>query len=100
MPAQGQDDMQASIFLAKLLGPVLVLVGVGALLNRRSMPELVQEFLVRPGLFFLTGIIDVSVGLAIVLTHNVWAADWRVLITIIGWMMVIRGAVRLLIPEQ
>ena len=34
------------------------------------------------------------------LTHNVWVANWRVLITLIGWLMLIRGAVRILAPEM
>ena len=42
----------------------------------------------------------VAAGLAIVLTHNVWVANWRVLITLIGWLMLIRGAVRILAPEM
>ena len=37
-------------------------------------------------------------GLAIVLTHNIWAADWRVLITLFGWLNVIGGALRLFAP--
>ena len=39
-------------------------------------------------------------GLAIVLTHNVWVADWRVLITILGWLAAIGGAVRILAPQR
>jgi uncharacterized membrane protein HdeD (DUF308 family) len=34
-----------------------------------------------------------------VLTHNVWLMSWRVLVTLIGWFLLIRGAVRVLIPE-
>jgi hypothetical protein len=37
-------------------------------------------------------------GLAIVLAHNVWTADWRVLITLFGWLNAIGGAVRLIAP--
>ena len=36
--------------------------------------------------------------LAIVLTHNLWTADWRVLITIFGWLNVVGGAIRLAEP--
>jgi positive regulator of sigma E activity len=50
-------------------------------------------------LVYLFGLFDFAAGLAIVLTHNVWAANWRVLITLIGWLMLIRGAVRILAPE-
>jgi hypothetical protein len=37
-------------------------------------------------------------GSSIVLKHNVWSADWRVLITIFGWLCTIGGAVRLFEP--
>ena len=33
------------------------------------------------------------------LTHNVWRADWPVLITILGWLAVIGGAVRIIAPQ-
>ena len=41
-----------------------------------------------------------SAGLAVVLTHNVWVADWPVLITILGWLTAIAGAFRLLAPQD
>jgi hypothetical protein len=50
-------------------------------------------------LVYLFGLFDCAAGLAIVLTHNVWTANWRMLITLIGWLMLFRGAVRILIPE-
>ena len=33
-------------------------------------------------------------GLAIVLVHNVWTFDWRVIITILGWLAVLGGIFR------
>jgi hypothetical protein len=50
-------------------------------------------------LVYLFGFMDLAAGLAIVLTHNVWVASWRVLITLIGWLLLIRGAVRIVAPE-
>jgi hypothetical protein len=50
-------------------------------------------------LLFLSGLLIMPMGLAIVLTHNVWTADWRVLITLFGWLNAIGGAVRLLAPD-
>ncbi len=34
-------------------------------------------------------------GLAIVLSHNRWTRDWRVLNTLVGWGMLTLGLVRL-----
>ena len=34
------------------------------------------------------------------LTHNVWVADWPVIITMLGWLTAIAGAIRIVAPEQ
>jgi hypothetical protein len=99
MPAKGQD-MPTSIFLAKLMGPVFLAVGVAMLLNGAAYRTLANAFLDNPALMFLSGLLTLPAGLAIALTHNVWAADWRIVITIFGWLAVIGGAVRLLAPRQ
>jgi hypothetical protein len=78
----------------------LVVAGIAMLVNRKQLDAIVQEVLRSPLLLLLLGIIDLAVGLAIVLTHNLWVADWRVIITLLGWALMVRGAVRMLIPEQ
>jgi hypothetical protein len=92
--------MPTSIFLAKLIGPVMLIAGIAMLVNRKELDVIAQELLRSHLLFLLLGLIDLSIGLAIVLTHNVWVADWRVVITLLGWLLIARGAVRLLIPDQ
>jgi uncharacterized membrane protein HdeD (DUF308 family) len=99
MPAKGQD-MSTSIFLAKLIGPILLVVGIGLILNAASYRSLADEFLKSPALIFLSGWLTMPAGLAIVLTHNVWAADWRVLITLLGWVGIVAGVIRLSLPAQ
>ena len=92
--------MGTSIFLAKLIGPVCLVIGIGLLINGKAFRTLAREFLDNPALMFLSGVITLPVGLAVVLTHNVWAGDWRILITILGWLAVIGGAARVLIPQR
>ena len=91
--------MQTSVFLAKLIGPFALLLGLAMLINRARFQTLSKEFLDCPALIFLSGVITFPAGLAIVLTHNVWVADWPVIITIIGWLTAISGAFRLVAPE-
>jgi hypothetical protein len=92
--------MQTSIFLAKLMGPILLVAGIAMLVNRKELDALAQELLRSRALLFLLGLIDLAIGLAIVLTHNVWVGDWRLIITLLGWLLIVRGAVRVLIPDQ
>jgi hypothetical protein len=91
--------MTTSVFLARLLGPLLLAVGVGIFVNPKPFRTMAGEVVRSVTLVYLFGLADFAAGLAIVLTHNVWTANWRVLITLLGWLMLIRGAVRILAPE-
>jgi hypothetical protein len=91
--------MQTSVFLARLIGPVMLVVGLAVFANQRAFRDMAEEFLASRALLFLSGLLIMPMGLAIVLTHNVWTADWRVLITLFGWLNAIGGAVRLLAPD-
>jgi len=90
--------MSNSLFLARLIGPVMLVVGLAVFTNQRGFREMAEEFLASRALMFLSGLILMPTGLAIVLAHNVWAADWRVLITLLGWLAAIGGALRLFGP--
>jgi len=92
--------MQTSIFLAKLIGPVMLLVGISLFANELAFRKMAQEFLRSPALMFFSGMIIMPAGLAVVLNHNVWVLDWRVIITVFGWIGVISGAIRVFAPER
>ena len=92
--------MQTSIFLARLLGPLLLLPGIGLLINQRAFRTMAGEVIGSVTLVYLFGLMDFAAGLAILLVHNVWVPDWRVIITILGWLLLIRGIVRVLLTER
>jgi uncharacterized protein YjeT (DUF2065 family) len=92
--------MEASIFLARLLGLLFVVMGVGMVAGTQSYREMAEEFLKSRALIYIAGLLAFLPGAAIVLTHNVWSGDWRVIITIFGWLGLIGGTFRLLFPGQ
>jgi hypothetical protein len=98
MPAKGQD-MPTSLFLARLIGPFALAIGVALVFNRTGFRALANEFLASPALLFFSGAVTMPAGLAIVITHSVWTTDWRVIITILGWLATIGGAVRMICPK-
>ena len=91
--------MATSIFLAKLIGPFALLLGLGVLFNRQAVGAILDEFIRNRAILFLAGLITFPAGLAIVLTHNVWVADWPVIVTIVGWLTMFSGAMRIVAPE-
>jgi len=92
--------MQRSIYLAKLIGPVAAAIGIGMLVNMPVYRAMGMQFLHSHALIYLSGLITMTVGIALVLAHNVWKPDWRVIITILGWLATIGGAVRIVAPQQ
>ena len=90
--------MDLSAQLAAIIGPLLILVGLGTLLNRDHYRKMITAFLENAELYYFSGAMAFVIGLAMVLHHNLWVADWRVAITIIGWLSLIKGAVRILVP--
>lgn len=92
--------MPASIFIARLLGPIFVVVGVAILLKPRAFQALLREFTASPVLIYLAGFLGLLGGLALVLTHNFWVLDWRLIITLIGWITMVRALVTIFHPRQ
>jgi hypothetical protein len=92
--------MDASIFLARMLGLFFLVMGVGIVVGMQGYRDMAEEFLKSRALIYVAGLLAFLPGLAIVLTHNLWVGDWRVIITIFGWLGLIGGAFRLLFPMQ
>ena len=92
--------MQRSIFLAKLIGPLLFFMGVSLLVNHEGFRLMADQLLHNYALIYFSGTITLVAGLAIVNLHNLWVRDWRVAITILGWLCVIGGIVRIVAPQH
>ena len=92
--------MATSVFIARLAGPVFLALGLGLLVNPGCYREITGEVLRSKALILYAGLLALPAGLAIVLTHNVWTADWRVVITLLGWLMIASGLLRIVAPAQ
>jgi hypothetical protein len=77
---------------------------IGGLIGPTLMVMIASEFpLVQPHLYdaqippvvYLSGTLLFVAGLAIVRAHNLWERSWRVLITLVGWLGLALGAVRM-----
>ena len=90
--------MQPAVFIARLVGPAFVAVGLGILLNGPFYTALLAEAVHSPTLIYFSGLISLIPGLAILNVHRTWTSDWRVIITILGWLLVIGGVIRIVLP--
>jgi hypothetical protein len=91
--------MDRSIFLARLIGPTFVAIALGMLINLGLYESMIAEAPRTGILLYLAGLLSLLAGLAIVNLHNTWCADWRVIITVLGWLMTIGGIIRIVEPQ-
>jgi hypothetical protein len=92
--------VSTSKYIGRLIGPLFLVMGLGMMAEAETVRALSAEFLSNLSLIYLAGMLALVAGLAIVNAHNLWVADWRVIITILGWLSVIGGVIRLLFPAQ
>ncbi len=91
--------MEISIFLAKVLGIYLLVIGLSMLINGKTIKPLLTNIINDPSLLFVTGFIALILGILLVVSHNIWAADWRIVITIVAWMALLKGIIRIACPQ-
>lgn len=90
--------METSIFLAKLFSLTFIVAGIGMMLNQKYYMEMAKSVAKNEGVLTVGGLLSLVMGLAIIQTHNVWSTEWPVIITLLGWISVIKGIVLLVAP--
>ncbi|PSH05589.1 MAG: hypothetical protein CXZ00_00100 [Acidobacteria bacterium] len=89
-------------FLGRLIGLYFILLSLAMTIHRQATVETMNALVRNAPELFLSGIIAVAIGLAIVLGHNIWSGGvLPVVVTLIGWLALIKGALLLFLsPEQ
>jgi len=90
--------MDVSIFFARFLGSFFLIFGLLFIITRQLGKTI--EMTEDKAFVISTGYISLLMGLVTVILHNVWVADWRVVITILGWSTLIKGIMKVGFSEQ
>ena len=89
-----------TVFLATVMGWYLVITSVFLLARYDYARSVMADVMAQRGLLFTLAIITLVIGLLLVVTHNVWFMSWPVVITILSWLILIGGLIRLFCPES
>jgi hypothetical protein len=91
--------METSIFLAKVIGLVSSISAAAVLVRYKTSLALDEEAAKSPATAYLAGFGILILGVLLVVSHSVWVADWRVVVTIVGWLVLLKGIGRIFFPD-
>ena len=82
-----------TIFLAKLLGLYCTIFALAMMTRKQNAVATVKAIVANPPVLFFAEAISLVCGLAMIIGHNIWSGGaLPVVVTLVGWLMVIRGA--------
>lgn len=91
--------MDVSKFLAKVMGIYLIIVSIAMFINMHQFIIYISSLVNDAPLMFVIGFFTLILGLLMVISHNIWQWNWRVIITIISWITLLKGASIILYPN-
>jgi hypothetical protein len=91
--------MEPAVFIARVIGPLFVVLGAGILLNWSLYAAMIAEAVRIPTFIYLSGILTFTAGAAILNCYRAWTAGWRVIVTVLGWVFLIAGVIRIVLPR-
>lgn len=88
-----------SVFLAVFLGWYLIIFSLYILTRYAQFEVIAKESVTNPFANFFSALLAIILGLFLVISHSLWVADWRLIITIIGYLALVKGLLRLFFPK-
>ena len=90
-----------TIFLSRLLGLFLLAMSLALYLRKPELLPALNDLIQDAPRLLILSVAALLGGLAIVLTHNIWSGGaLPVVVTLLGWALMMRGLVLLLLPHE
>ncbi|MFZ1177671.1 MAG: hypothetical protein WAO15_15645 [Mycobacterium sp.] len=94
-----QESQARTRFFSRVLGPFLVIVDVTAVARASDMQTLLSQFEANSMWAFVSGAFILLFGLIIVAAHQYWAGAAAIIVSLLGWLIVLRGLLLVAFPK-
>lgn len=91
--------MDSSIFLAKFWGWYLIIFFLILSFNPKRIKQIFND-LNDEKFLITTSFVAIIVGLLNILFHNIWEPNWKLIITLIGWISLWIGLSLFIFPKR
>ena len=91
--------MDTTTFLAQLWGPVILAVGIGIFVSRPYYLRIYRELEKEALAVLLFGMAAMTAGIVHVGAHNEWGTPAEIVVTLLGWGLLLKGLVFIVFPK-
>ncbi len=89
----------SDIQIFQIISLVYLTIGIGILINPDFYKKLLESFIEDITALYFGGIMALVIGYLVVAFHNTWTKDFSVIITIVGWIALIKGILIIVRPK-
>lgn len=90
--------MEITVFFAQLWGPITLAIGLGIFISRPYYIKTYRDLQNETLAVLIFGMMGIAAGIIQVTAHNEWSTLPQVVISILGWGLLIKGAVFMIAP--
>ncbi len=98
MNVSQQSETRTRMF-SRVLGPFLVIVDVTAVARASDIQTLLSQFEANSLWTWVTGAFVLLFGLIVVAGHQYWRGAAAIIVSVLGWLVILRGLLLLAFPK-
>lgn len=92
--------MDVTQFLAQAFGLYFIIAGLGLVLKKSSLKSLMARFSSDSTVVIMGGFVTLIIGVPLVLIHNVWGNSLEIIVSLIAWVVILKGITLVLMPDM
>lgn len=88
-----------TLFLAQLMGPTMLAVGLGIFFSKNYYAKVYRNLENETLAVLMSGIAALVIGIVVVMSHNVWGGFIATVVTLVGWLSIVKGLLLIISPK-
>ena len=93
------EHMDITVFLAQMWGPAMLAVGLGFFVSRKYYVKIYRDLEKETFALLVFGMAGIAAGIAQVSIHNVWDTVPQIIVSLLGWALIVKAAVFAIAPN-
>lgn len=92
--------MNTTLILAQVWGPLLIAAGLGFSFSRSFYRQVYRDIEKSPFTIIFFGMVALCAGIFQIQAHNIWDTFPHILISFLGWALLVKGVVCTVFPNS